>query len=185
MVIDEKQEVSPLSKTTKWLLKTFGSVMIGALVAFVVFNYVLMTAVVVSGSMEPTVMTSAYTLSNRMSYTFGDPQRGDVAFFRPVDNHNKVFLKRVIGIPGDHVVVRHGSVYVNQKTLEEPYVHETMNDYMDGEWYVPAGKYFVMGDNRNNSDDSRHWEHPFVDRKDFLAKAFVQYDTYKGLRKIK
>ena len=174
-----------MAKATKWLVKTFTSLMIGALAAFVLFNYVFMIAEVVSGSMEPTVMTSAYTMSNRLSYTVGDPQRGDVAFFRPVDKPGKVFLKRVIGAPGDHVVVRHGSVYVNHKQLEEPYVHETMNDYLDGEWNVPAGKYFVMGDNRNNSDDSRHWEHPFVDRKDFIAKAFVEYDIYKGFRKIK
>lgn len=174
-----------MTKATKWLAKTITSLIIGAVAAFILFNYVFLIAEVVSGSMEPTVMTGSYTMSNRLSYTVGDPQRGDVAFFRPVDKHNKVFLKRVIGIPGDHVVVKYGNVYVNHKQLEEPYVPETMNDSMDGEWDVPAGKYFVMGDNRNNSDDSRRWKHSFVERKDFIAKAFVQYDTYKGVRKIK
>lgn len=185
IIDDEKQEDRLLAKITKWLAKTFVSVIIGAFVAFILFNYVLMMAKVVSGSMEPTVMTGAYTLSNRLSYMFGDPKRGDVAFFYPTDKPDTVFLKRVIGVPGDHVVVKYGSVYVNEKKLEEPYVPEEMNDYLDGEWDVPSGKYFMMGDNRNNSDDSRHWVHPFVDRKDFISKAFIEYDKYKGVRKVK
>ena len=120
-----------------------------------------------------------------MAYTFGDPKRGDVAFFYPVDEPNKIFLKRVIGLPGDHVVVKAGSVYINDEQLDEPYLAEEMSDYLDGEWDVPSGKYFMMGDNRNNSDDSRLWKHPFVDRNRFISKAFVQYDRNNSVRKIK
>lgn len=174
-----------MAKVTTWLAKTCASIIIAAIAAFILFNYVVLVARVVSGSMEPTVMTGAYTFSNRLAYTLGNPQRGDVAFFYQTDEPKKVFLKRVIGLPGDHVVVAHGSVYVNEKKLKEPYVLEEMDDYLDGEWNVPDGKYFVMGDNRNNSDDSRHWRHPFVDRKDFIAKAYVEYDKYEGIRKIK
>lgn len=172
-------------KIAKGLAKTFVSIIIGALVAFILFNYVFMMANVVSGSMEPTVMTGAFTVSNRLAYTFGDPKRGDVAFFYPVDEPNKIFLKRVIGLPGDHVVVKDGSVYINDEKLDEPYLAEEMSNYLDGEWDVPSGKYFMMGDNRNHSDDSRLWKHPFVDRKRFISKAFVQYDRNNSVRKIK
>lgn len=172
-------------KIVKELAKTIVSVLICALVVFIFFNYVFLMARVVSGSMEPNVMTGAYTLSNRLPYMFCDPKRGDVAFFYPVDEPNVVFLKRVIGIPGDHVVVKNGSVYVNNEKLDEPYLAAEMSNYLDGEWDVPEGMYFVMGDNRNDSADSRVWRHPFVNRKDFIAKAIVGYDTYNGIRMIR
>ena len=168
----------------KWLIEVTIGVVIGIIAAFILFNYVFFTAVVVSGSMEPTVMTGAYTLSNRLSYTFDDPERGDVAFFYSIDEPDTVFLKRVIGLPGDHVVVKGGSVYINGMKLDEPYLVTVMGTVRDGEWDVPECMYFMMGDNRNDSADSRVWQHPFVYREDFIAKAMVGYDTDNGMRMI-
>ena len=169
----------------KILFKTILSAFIGALVAVILFRYVFLIANVVSGSMEPTVMTGADTLANRLSYKFDTPKRGDVAFFYPVDEPGRVFLKRVIGLPGEHVEVKDGSVYIDGDKLKEPYLTETMDGLFDGEWDVPKDKYFMMGDNRNNSDDSRLWRHPFVDRNRFIAKAFLGYDKEHGLQNIK
>lgn len=174
-----------MTKIAKWLVEATAGVVVGAIVAFILFNYVFLMARVVSGSMEPTVMTGAYTLSNRLAYTFGDPKRGDVAFFYPIDEPDLVFLKRVIGLPGDHVVVKDGSVYVNGTKLVEPYLVTVMSSYRDGEWDVPEGMYFMMGDNRDDSADSRVWRHPFVNRKDFIAKAMAGYDEYNGMRMIR
>ena len=92
---------------------------------------------------------------NRLSYRLGNPRQGDIIVFHYPVNPEEEFIKRVIGLPGDQIEVKNGSVYVNGQILEENYLRARTN-YL-GTWTVPEGNLFVLGDNRNNSSDSHDW----------------------------
>lgn len=103
-------------------------------------------------SMVPTLKNGEYVLVNRLAYRFGQPQRGDIIVFRRMDED---LIKRVIGLPGDTVRIVDGVVQVNGRTLQEPYI--AAPPHYNGEWLVPEGELFVLGDNRNDSSDSHVW----------------------------
>lgn len=169
---EETQEVSLKREIIEWII-----VIEIAIVLAVVINLVLLVnAVIPSGSMEPTIMTGDRIFGNRLAYSKEDPQRGDIIIFRFPDNEKELFIKRVIGEPGDVVWVKDGLVYINgsEEPLEEPYLKVIpVGDF--GPYQVPEGSYFVMGDNRNNSADSRYWINPYVKREKILGKAWVRY----------
>ncbi|MCA9994663.1 MAG: signal peptidase I [Anaerolineales bacterium] len=121
-------------------------------------------------SMNPTLADSQYLLINNVTYYLDEPERGDIiVFLHPRSDLN--LIKRVIGLPGDHVEVRDGMVIVNQVSLDEPYIAAPPN--YSGIWDVPDGQYFVLGDNRNNSSDSHSWG--FLPVGNILGKASVVY----------
>lgn len=124
-------------------------------------------------SMQPTLVEGDRILLNRMSYHFRDPERGDVVVFHSPMTQGEDLVKRVIGVPGDQVAVRDGSLYVNGVLQEEPYVleNEILDD--DQEVLVPPDKVFVMGDNRNNSGDSRFFGS--IDIDSIIGCAFCVY----------
>ncbi len=126
-----------------------------AIVLFVGVNAVVARIRVDGESMEPTFVSGEYVMVNRLSYRLGAPQRGDVIVFHFPGNPQEEYIKRVIGLPGDDVLVRNGQVYINGQPLDESYIHVKM-DYT-GTWHVPEGQLFVLGDNRNNSSDSHDW----------------------------
>jgi signal peptidase I len=149
-------------------------------------------------SMEPTLQTGQYLLINKASYfhvegtpvdgvvptthqgstdyLFGGPQRGDVVVFRAPTQPDKDFIKRVIGLPGDTILVKNGQVMVNGQVVDEPYIHfpATYTYPFDGQpRQVPDGNYFVLGDNRPNSSDSHlGW---FVPVDNLVGKAWLSY----------
>lgn len=104
-------------------------------------------------SMEPNLHNGEYVLIDKVSYLLHAPERGDVVVFTP-PNESRDYIKRVIGLPGDTVQVTGGQVYVNGVLLDEPYLTGYVNNDMPAR-VVEEGRYFVMGDNRNNSSDSR------------------------------
>jgi signal peptidase I len=104
-------------------------------------------------SMEPNLHDGEYVLIDKISYQLHAPERGDVIVFVP-PNNERDYIKRVIGLPGDTVEIRGGQVYVNGVALDEPYLKNLINNDMPAQT-VEEGRYFVMGDNRNNSSDSR------------------------------
>lgn len=127
--------------------------------------------VVEHSSMWPTIEEGEYILVDKVSYRFHQPQRGDIIVFRPPWNSGRPYIKRVIGLPGDIVEIKDGSVFVNGERLDEPYAGRTQDLLPPLE--VPRDEYFVLGDNRNNSYDSRRgWT---VNRKDIVGKAWVTY----------
>ena len=158
----QEQDTSLKREIIEWII-----VIEVAIVIAVIINLVfLVNAVIPSGSMEPTIMTGDRIFGNRLAYVNEDPQRGDIVIFRYPDNEKELFIKRVIGLPGDVVWIRDGKVYLNgsDTPLDEPYVVvDAEGDF--GPYEVPEGYYFMMGDNRNNSKDSRYWVNPYV-RKD-------------------
>ena len=127
-----------------------------SVVLFLAINAISARIKVESISMQPNLYAGDYVIVNKLAYKFGLPKRGDIVVFRyPPDPSQVPYIKRVIGLPGDKVRVTSGKVYVNDVEIYEPYL--TVTTRGSGEWEVPAASLFVMGDNRNNSSDSRAW----------------------------
>ena len=142
----------------------------------VITNFVIINANIPSGSMENTIMTGDKLIALRTAYWFNDPERGDIIIFEYPDNEEEWFIKRVIALPGETVEVRDGKEYNNNSTipLDEPYIkEEPVEDF--GPYTVPKDGYFVMGDNRNNSNDARDWQTHYVRRDEILGKAWFRY----------
>jgi len=153
-------------------------VIIAAAIAFFVNTFLLANSTVPSGSMENTIMPGSRVFGSRLTYKFNDPQRGDIVIFRWPDNEKLLFIKRLIGLPGDTIDIINGKVYLNgsDTPLDEPYLREPMHE--DGQAYhfeVPEDCYFFMGDNRNESRDARYWNNTFVKREKLIAKVYYQY----------
>lgn len=153
----------------------WSKVLLTALViAFVVSRTLVANAQVPTGSMETTIMSGSRVLINRLSYVVGEPERGDIIAFYFPDDKSEKYLKRIIGLPGDKVEGIGGRIYINGGLLEESYITEEINaDF--GPYHVPESSYFVMGDNRNNSDDSRFWNDKFVEKDEIIGKAEIEY----------
>lgn len=118
--------------------------------------------------MEPRIEPDEYVLINALAYRLGSPHRGDIVAFRHERSAPTVYLKRVVGIPGDRVAISGGRVTVNGTVLDEPYVR--FEDRRSAPpIVVPADAYYVLGDNRANSDDSRVWG--FVQKRDLIGHA--------------
>ncbi|MBV9648002.1 MAG: signal peptidase I [Candidatus Eremiobacteraeota bacterium] len=125
----------------------------------------------VSGfSMEPRIDSGEYVIINTLAYRFSGPGRGDIIAFRHERSAESVYLKRVIGIPRDRIAIDKGIVVLNGRPLQEDYVR--FRDRRTAKAVVvPPGAYYVLGDNRANSDDSRAWG--FVRREDVIGKAML------------
>jgi signal peptidase I len=109
----------------------------------------------VSGlSMEPHIRSGEYVLINTFAYRLGHPRRGEIVAFRHEGDARAVFIKRVIGLPGDSIQIIHGQVYLNSAKLDEPYVQHA-DDRSFGKTTVPPESVYVLGDNRAESEDSR------------------------------
>ncbi len=125
-----------------------------ALVIFLLLQTTIQSSIVLGSSMEPGLEDGQRLIINKAVYHFRDPARGDVIILHPPIEPQKEYVKRVIGIPGDTIEVRNGVVYINGSPLYEPYIKETPRNNFSP-FTVPENNYFVMGDNRNNSNDSR------------------------------
>jgi len=138
-----------------------------------------------SASMEDTLMVGDRVLVDRISWRFGEPQRGDIVVFRPPFD-GPVLIKRIVGMPGDTISLADGHVYINGQRLNEPYVRRLNGRPVPTEpfanglpwslarpYKVPAGSYFMMGDNRIDSGDSR--EFGPVPRDQLIGRAFARY----------
>jgi len=139
------------------------------LAAFII-TFIAQSFVVEGSSMEPSLHNRERLLVNKLVYRFRKPERGDVVVFRYPANPKRRFIKRVIGVPGDEVEVRDGFVILNGMTLDEDYTLDLTYGYF-GPKTVPDGHYFVLGDNRNNSDDSRYPDVGFVPMANIVGKA--------------
>lgn len=145
-------------------------------IAFLLGHFVYINARVPSGSMEETIMTGDRVFGNRLAYIKDDPERYDIVIFKYPDDPSKIFIKRVIGLPGETVTVKDGKIYIDGKeqTQAVSFCPEEMTGSF-GPYEVPENSYFVMGDNRNNSLDSRYWDNTYVKKEAILAKAGFRY----------
>ncbi len=141
-----------------------------AIIIFVAARATVQTFVVIMTSMEPNFHDGQRLVVNKAVYIFGEPERGDVIIFRAPNGRHEDFIKRVIAIPDDTVEIKNQAVYVNGVKLDEPYIKNPPSYTMAKE-EVPEDRYFVLGDNRDNSNDSHHgW---FVPRENIIGKAWL------------
>ena len=130
-------------------------------------------------SMMPNFPDSEYLLTEKVSYYLHKPQRGDVVVFTPPVSELDEFIKRIVALPGERIMIKSGDVYVNGNILKETYIPDDFNTYegsflLEGvEYTVPEGKFFVLGDNREHSSDSRYWGP--VTPKEISGRAWVIY----------
>lgn len=168
--VDETENISLLELIKRNKIKTI--VMSLMITIFFLLNFVIGLHHIVSGSMEPTYMTHDRVISFRLQYLFSDVERGDIIFFKSEEYDGDLMSKRVIGLPGETVSFKDGCVYINDEKLDEAEYLEKNILTIDWKTYtVPEDSYFVLGDNRENSADSRWWENPYVHKKSIKGKA--------------
>lgn len=164
-------------------------IIIVVVVVLIVNNVVLINAKIPSESMENTIMTGDRIFGFRMAYGinfdfFGkhiskkmkDPERYDIIIFKYPDDESQLFIKRLIGLPGETVEIRDGKVYIDgsEEPLDDSFVREMPTGNF-GPYTVPEDCYFMLGDNRENSRDSRYWNNTFVTFDEIVGKAVIRY----------
>jgi signal peptidase I len=154
-----------------------------ALVLFRVIHLAVQPVRVIGSSMYPTVSHQDYLIATTIDYRFHAPQRGDIVILRDPYDSSLDFIKRVIALPGDHLLIRNAQIYIDGRLLNEPYLNNQEAWTVNTNWptsgaaspvgeVVPANDYFVMGDNRNHSSDSRGFG--FVPRSSIEARGWLR-----------
>lgn len=176
--------VNTTGQGTSWVKEIFSWLLMVVVIlaaVWVLTNYIIVNARIPSGSMENTIMTGDRLIGTRFSYWFTGPQRGDIALFHwPVDPKT-IYIKRVIGLPGEKVTIRQGKIYINdsETPLKEDYLKEEWTEENDGMTFqVPENCYLMLGDNRNNSQDSRYWADVAIEEGKAKTEAEAQKYTY-------
>ncbi len=164
-----------------WLffLDFLETIVVSLAIFAVVYIFLFQPHQVDGKSMEPNFHNAEYILTDKVSYRLHPPKRGDVVVFHSPQDERVDFIKRVIGVPGDIVMVKGGHIYLNDQKLEETYVNDP-GQVLAGKFMregspidVPVGQYLVMGDNRLHSSDSREWG--FVSTAGIVGRAFFRY----------
>ncbi len=177
---DKKRKKPEKIDVKKEIFSFIRLVLLAVVIALVINNFIIINATVPTGSMEQTIHKKSRMIGFRLAYVFSEPKRGDIIIFKYPENEKENYVKRVIGLPGEYVEVKDGIVYINDEPIEESYVYfeggsaDPSGDF--AKTLVPEGCYFVMGDNRNNSKDSRFWQTThFVKKDKILGKAVFSY----------
>lgn len=156
------------------LLREVLEVAVITLLLFICVRGVIQNYQVQGPSMMPTLQNNQYILVDKATYLFNSPHRGDVIVFKWPKDTSEDFVKRIIGIPGDTVHVDlNGQVTVDGTPINEPYVNDLINPYQPNTWMLGPNEYFVLGDNRGDSSDSRYWGP--VPRSDIIGRAELVY----------
>jgi len=155
--------------------RPFAQTVLGALgLALFIMAFVARAFTVDGPSMLPTLSSGERLLVDKLTYRLRDPVRGEIIVFKPPAGPSHYLVKRVIGEPGDTVEIKSGRILVNGAVLDEPYVRSHTFG-RNAVYRVPEGHYFVLGDNRNNSQDSRSPSVGFVPRSSIVGRAVVRY----------
>ncbi len=176
----KSQNISPLKRVSGVFLEILQTILIAAALYFVV-DVIIGREEVFNVSMEPTVVQGEVIFVNKLAYRLDEVDRGDIVTFHAPLDPQVNYIKRVIGLPGDEVKISAGEVYINGKKVDEPYLNNIAMD--ENTWLVPEGMYFVMGDNRQNSIDSRTWG--FVPEGNLVGKALAVYWPITHIRLLK
>ncbi len=152
-----------LAKFFSFFIELLKTVAIVFVLAFIIRYFFIQPFIIEGSSMEPDFHDRQLILIDKITYRFHGPKLGDVVVFESPQNHAVYYIKRVIGTPGDQVTIKGGAVYVNNQKISEPYLKNGQKTIIDGtetgvlDEKIPANQYFVLGDNRDASSDSREW----------------------------
>jgi len=176
------------------LRENIEAIIIAIILALIIRTFIVQAFKIPSGSMKPTLLIGDHILVNKFIYgvkipvlgntiiSVNKPVRGDIIVFKYPEEPDKDFIKRVIGIPGDSIIIKNKKIFINNNALNQdygmytdPYIQPVQTSTRDnyGPVTIPDNSYFVMGDNRDNSLDSRFWG--FVDEQAIKGKAFIIY----------
>ena len=166
-----------MKKTFAYQVKeTIITIGIAIVLALIVRAFILQTFYIPTGSMIPAIIPGDRVIALKFWYWIVPPKRGDIVVFKS-PTESKILIKRLVGLPGDKILIRDGKIYVNGKVWENKKIEKiryyAIGPYGTDEQTIPKGKYYFLGDNSENSDDSRFWG--FADRKLILGKAVMTY----------
>lgn len=147
-------------------------VVLGVVLAVATTMFVMQGFCVSGECMQPHLYTGERVLANKLAYHLAEPKRGDIVIFDYPKDLRQIYVKRVIGLPNETVAIEGGQVLINGSPLPEPYKTFAAHGDMDAQT-IPPGQYFVMGDNRDVSDDSRYWGD--LPRRDIIGRAVACY----------
>lgn len=156
-----------------------------ALVAYAIFSTIIMPGKIPSGSMEPTLQVGDVAVANGLAYLRKEPQRGDIVILKSDATGDKTLIKRIIGLPGDSMMFVDGYLYINGELIYEEYLPEDMETNSNRDFEVPAGCYFVMGDNRTDSFDSRNWDNPYVPKENIKGKMIADIPVSRLIKTVR
>ena len=182
---------SPLREVLSWVITLLAAFAL----AMVLKNYVIINATVPTGSMEHTIEPGDDLFGLRLAYQFSEPKRGDIVIFRFPDDETQKYVKRVIGLPGDEIDLRDNgdeedtiySLYINGELVKEDYIKAPMDTKGNIEYpyTVPENSYFVMGDNRNASSDSRRKSVGAIPKENLMGKVVFRLYPFSSIGFIK
>lgn len=184
----EKKNCGTVEKVIREILSWVVPFLVALLVALGLKHYIIINADVPTGSMENAIMPGDRLIGNRLAYLKEGPERGDIIIFNYPDNEEELYVKRVIGLPGETIDILDGEIFIDG--AEEP----LKEDYLKGTWTVATGDYhfevpedayLVLGDNRNDSWDARYWTNTYVYRDKILGEATVIYWPLQNAGKLK
>lgn len=168
-----------LRKIVAFFLDILQTVVVAAAIFVVAYLFLFQPHQVIGNSMDPNFTDKEYILTDKVTYRFRPPQRGEVIIFKAPPDPEKEYIKRIIGLPGERIKISQDAVFINGQKLEEAYL--APNTFLapgsflreGGETTLPENNYFVLGDNRSHSSDSREWG--FVPHDSIIGKAFLRY----------
>lgn len=173
--LEENNIVLSRTQRMKDFVKSWALPVICFVVFWLIFKFVLMTSIIPTQSMYPTLSAPCFTVGVRTDVLKKPYERGDIVLFQRDDGNERIYAKRIVGMPGDVLEIKHGQTYINGVEYEESYLNETPEDLDFGPFQVPEDYYFMMGDNRNNSYDSRYWDEHFVPANKVMSKVCLHF----------
>lgn len=184
----EPQETQePKKSIGREILSFAGYLVVVLVITYLIVHFVGVRTEVIGTSMTPTLENGDNLIVEKLSYRFGDPQRYDIIVFPYPENPKKHYIKRIIGLPGETVQIMDGYVYINGELLDESYGNAVMNNAGVAAEPVVLGsdEYFVLGDNRNNSEDSRYAAVGNIRRSDISGRAWLRIWPFKSFGVLK
>lgn len=193
-IIEDVNEQKAKPSKLKEILDFCLPIVIALIIAMLLKTFVFANAVVPTGSMLNTIQEQDRVIASRIEYLFNEPERYDIIIFKyPDDYYDKgettYYVKRIIGLPNETVEVKNGVVYITKTdgetvVADDSFITNCIPEGNYGPYQIPEDSYFVMGDNRNNSLDSRFWVHTYVDKDLIIGKVKFRYFPFNTAGKI-
>lgn len=153
--------------------RVLAMIVVALITAYIVSSFVISVNRIVGVSMEPTLKENDWVFINRLAYMNDNPKVDDIIIFHKKSFTNEILVKRIVAIPGDTVSIKDGILYVNDKIKDDSFGKMSITESFD-KVTVQEKCYFVLGDNRNQSYDSRFWDSPFVTKKEIIGKVIFK-----------